>query len=119
GAVPPRGRRAVVDGLDGASWGVLEPLHEDGAMPALASLLGRSASGTLRSTVPPYTPPAWTSAVTGVNPGRHGIFGFVQGRREPRLAHWGLVRAPAVWHHVRGVGARTGLFHLPLTYPPP
>lgn len=111
--------RAVVIGLDGATWSVLDPLLQAGTMPALASLLDRSARGTLRSTVPPYTPPAWTSAVTGVNPGRHGIFGFVQGRREPRLAHWGLVRAPALWDHVRALGGRTGLFHLPLTYPPP
>ncbi|HYT30570.1 MAG TPA: alkaline phosphatase family protein, partial [Actinomycetota bacterium] len=112
-------RRAVVIGLDGATWSVLSPMLEAGAMPNLAALLDGSASGTLHSTVPAYTPPAWTSAVTGVGPGRHGIFGFVQGREEPRLAHWGLVRSPAIWQYVAGAGARVGLFHLPLTYPPP
>lgn len=112
-------RRVAVIGLDGAAWPVLGPLLEAGAMPALASLLDRSAKGVLRSTIPPYTPPAWTSAVTGVNPGRHGIFGFVQGRGEPNLSNWGLVRAPALWNHLEASGARTGLFHLPLTFPPP
>jgi predicted AlkP superfamily phosphohydrolase/phosphomutase len=112
-------RRAAVIGLDGATWTVLRPLLEDGTMPNLASLLDRSARGILRSTVPPYTPPAWTSAVTGVNPGRHGVFGFVQGRSEPHLSHWGLVRSPALWQYMEVEGRTTGLFHLPLTYPPP
>lgn len=113
-----RGRRAVVIGLDGATWKVLEPLLEAGAMPALAALLDRSASGVLRSTFPPYTPPAWTTALTGVNPGRHGIFGFVHGSgRDAQLVHWGLVREPALWDLLDG--GTVGLFHVPLTFPPP
>ena len=32
---------------------------------------------TLISTIPPYTPPAWTSILTGVNPGWHGVYGFL------------------------------------------
>jgi predicted AlkP superfamily phosphohydrolase/phosphomutase len=87
-------------------------------MPALASLLNRSASGVLRSTFPPYTPPAWTTALTGVNPGRHGIFGFVRGRGSaPELVHWGAVRTPALWDFLGD--ASIGLFHVPLTFPPP
>ncbi|HXJ66825.1 MAG TPA: alkaline phosphatase family protein, partial [Actinomycetota bacterium] len=108
----------VVIGLDGAAWSVLQPMLEAGTMPRLASLLDRSASGTLRSTFPPYTPPAWTTALTGVNPGRHGIFGFVRGPTSaPELAHWGAVRAPALWDFLDG--ASVGLFHVPLTFPPP
>jgi predicted AlkP superfamily phosphohydrolase/phosphomutase len=112
-------RRAVLIGLDGATWSVIGPYLEDGTMPHLAELLGRAAHGSLRSTIPAYTPPAWTSAATGVNPGRHGIFGFVQGRGAPRLVNWSLVSAPAVWQYLSRGGATTGLFHVPLTYPPP
>ena len=110
--------RTVVIGLDGATWSVLGPMLEAGVMPALATLLGRSASGVLRSTFPPYTPPAWTTALTGVNPGRHGIFGFVRGPGSaPELVHWGAVRAPGLWDLLGD--ASIGLFHVPLTYPPP
>ena len=54
--------RAVMIGLDGAAWHLLDPLIEQGAMPRLAALKKEGAAGTLKSTVPTYTPPAWTSA---------------------------------------------------------
>ena len=90
-------------------------------MPRLAQLRAAGASGTLRSTVPTYTPPAWTSAVTGVNPGRHGIYGFHVSNAQSekmKLAHSGLIKSPALWEMSNAQGARVGMFNLPLTYPP-
>jgi predicted AlkP superfamily phosphohydrolase/phosphomutase len=113
--------RAVVIGLDGAAWHLLDPLLEDGLMPRLAALRSAGASGRLASTVPTYTPPAWTSAATGVNPGRHGIYGFHSGNAQSEhreLMHSGKVAAATVWEIVNAQGARAGIFNLPLTYPP-
>lgn len=117
----PMPSRAVVAGLDGAAWHLLDPMIEDGVMPRLAALRARGASGRLRSTVPTYTPPAWTSAATGVNPGRHGVYGFVEGHAQserPELVHSGKVRAPTVWRVANAQGARAGVYNVPLTYPP-
>jgi predicted AlkP superfamily phosphohydrolase/phosphomutase len=114
-------RRAAVIGLDGAAWHLLDPLIDAGTMPRLKSLRARGAWGTLQSTIPTYTPPAWTSAITGVNPGRHGIYGFAMGNAQnqpPTLAHLGLIRAATLWEMVNSQGARAGMFHVPLTYPP-
>lgn len=113
--------RAVVIGLDGAAWHLLDPLLEAGAMPNLAALRARGASGILRSTVPPVTPPAWTSAFTGVNPGRHGIYGFHRGHAQSdkqELMHSGRVRATTVWEVANAQDARVGVFNVPLTFPP-
>jgi len=66
----------LVIGLDGASLDLVRPWADEGRLPVLAALMKRGAWGRLRSTVPPATFPAWTSLVTGVNPGRHGIFDF-------------------------------------------
>ena len=49
---------------------------EDGTLPNLARLAGRGGYAPLRSVLPPLSPAAWTSAVTGLNPGRHGIWDF-------------------------------------------
>ncbi|HVF54423.1 MAG TPA: alkaline phosphatase family protein [Actinomycetota bacterium] len=113
--------RAVVIGLDGAAWHLLQPLMEKGVMPRLARLRAEGADGILRSTVPTYTPPAWTSAFTGVNPGRHGIYGFIAGHaqhRSPQLVHSGLIKAPAIWRMANEQGARAGIYNVPITFPP-
>ena len=71
--------KVLLLGIDGITYNVLDPAFEAGHMPNYKALLDRSASGYLTSTVPPYTPPGWTSIFTGVNPGKHGIFGFTLG----------------------------------------
>jgi predicted AlkP superfamily phosphohydrolase/phosphomutase len=99
----------------------LDPLFDAGVMPRLASLRDRGAWGTLHSTVPTYTPPAWTSAITGVNPGRHGIYGFAMGNAQSQpqeLAHVGRIQVATLWEMVNAQGGRAGMFHVPLTYPP-
>jgi predicted AlkP superfamily phosphohydrolase/phosphomutase len=113
--------RAVVIGLDGAAWHLLDPMIEAGVMPRLEALRERGALGTFLSTVPTYTPPAWTSAVTGVNPGRHGVYGFVEGHAQhpaQELMHSGKVKSPTIWEIANAQGARAGIYNLPLTYPP-
>jgi predicted AlkP superfamily phosphohydrolase/phosphomutase len=114
-------KRVLLLGLDGAAYSVLDPAFRAGHMPRLGALLDRSASGVLTSTVPPYTPPGWTSIFTGVNPGRHGIFGFVLGHvQDPKgLVRLDRVKTPAIWSAANAQGARIGVFNVPMTYPPP
>jgi predicted AlkP superfamily phosphohydrolase/phosphomutase len=90
-------------------------------MPYLYSLQQAGASGVLRSTLPPITPPAWASFQTGVLPGGHGIYGFQQIERSQD--HWELklvdassMRARPFWHYLEG--QRVGIVNLPMTYPP-
>jgi predicted AlkP superfamily phosphohydrolase/phosphomutase len=113
--------RLLLLGLDGATYRILTPAFEEGHMPALKALLERSASGTLISTIPPYTPPGWTSIFTGVNPGRHGIFGFTVGNAQRRggLVRLDRVRVPALWNAANAQGIPVGLFNIPMTYPAP
>jgi predicted AlkP superfamily phosphohydrolase/phosphomutase len=108
-------------GLDGATFNVLDPAFEAGHMPRLKALLNRGASGILASTVPPYTPPGWTSIFTGVNPGKHGIFGFMLGHaQQPKgLVRLDRVTAPALWNAANAQGMTVGLFNIPMTYPAP
>jgi predicted AlkP superfamily phosphohydrolase/phosphomutase len=113
--------KVLMLGLDGATYSVLNPAFDAGHMPKFKALLDRSASGTLVSTIPPYTPPGWTSIFTGVNPGRHGIFGFTLGniQRKGGLVRLDRVQAPAIWNVANAQGKRIGVFNVPMTYPPP
>jgi predicted AlkP superfamily phosphohydrolase/phosphomutase len=113
--------KVLLLGIDGATFNILDPAFEAGHMPNLKKLLDRGASGVLMSTVPPYTPPGWTSIFTGVNPGKHGIFGFTLGnvQRNDGLVRLDRVKAPAIWNAVNAQGHRIGVFNVPMTYPPP
>src|ERR1700761_2634529 len=70
-------------GLDGATWDILGPLVSEGALPHLARLMERGASGTLRSIFPPLSPVAWTGVMTGKNSGKHGVFEFLEYGHNP------------------------------------
>jgi predicted AlkP superfamily phosphohydrolase/phosphomutase len=113
--------KVLMLGLDGATYNVLDPAFAAGHMPRFKALLDRGASGILTSTVPPYTPPGWTSIFTGVNPGKHGIFGFMLGHaQDPKgLVRLDRVTAPALWNAANAQGVPVGLFNIPMTYPAP
>ena len=115
------GAPLVVVGLDGATLDLIAPWAADGTLPHLAALCARGAWGRLRSTIPPATFPAWTSLVTGVNPGRHGVLDFterVPGTYRVRFANGTRRRAAALWSRYSAAGLRTAVLTVPGTYPP-
>src|SRR5581483_9340028 len=93
-------RRAVVIGLDGVSASYLADRVVAGTMPALAELLRDGRLVTMDSSVPPVSGVAWSSLTTGVNPGRHGIYGFTElrpGTYDLRFPNGRDLRAPRIW----------------------
>ncbi|HIQ02287.1 MAG TPA: hypothetical protein EYH30_09205 [Anaerolineales bacterium] len=114
------GGRVWVIGLDGASFALIEPWVRAGELPAFARLMSEGAHGTLRSPVP-QSPPAWASFMTGCNPGKHGIYDWVQprpGSYEVDLACGAMRRAPTVWRILSERGRTVGVVNVPMTYPP-
>ncbi|MDP8225699.1 MAG: alkaline phosphatase family protein [Candidatus Lernaella stagnicola] len=112
--------RILVLGIDGAEPSLLFRWAEDGHLPHFQRWLETSSHGPLRSTIHPLTPQAWTSMITGVNPGRHGIFDFgkrAAGRYDVELVTSRDRRAPAFWQFLPE-GAQVGVANVPLTWPP-
>ncbi len=113
--------KVVVIGLDAATWTVIRPWMAEGSMPNLAKLMKAGVSGTLESILPPITPPAWTSFMTGKNPGKHGIFHFVEtehGGYAMNYANATSRRSPTVWKLLNDAGYTVGTMNIPFTYPP-
>src|SRR5260221_10986151 len=50
---------------------------ERGELPNLARIRATGSYSRLQTTYPAETPVAWSSFVTGTNPGGHGIFDFI------------------------------------------
>jgi predicted AlkP superfamily phosphohydrolase/phosphomutase len=113
--------RVLVVGLDAATFDLILPWAEAGVLPTLGRLLREGAHAPLRSTLPALTPPGWTSAATGRNPGKHNIFNFYRGRAgglQPAPVTPGDLRSPRVWDIAAQEGRKSIVLRMPLTYPP-
>jgi len=113
--------KALVIGLDGATFTVLRPLMQAGYMPHLQEALARGVSGELLSTVPPVTALAWPSFMTGKNPGKHGLLGWQGPLNEHFERPWisgDQVRGSKLWHLAGEAGLRVCVINTPVTYPP-
>jgi predicted AlkP superfamily phosphohydrolase/phosphomutase len=90
-------------------------------LPNLNQIAKRGFFSPLRSTIPPMTFPAWSTFLTGVNPGRHGIFDFTErllGRLAVRFVNSSRRRYPTFLRLLSEAGLRVGSIGLPTTYPP-
>ncbi len=75
-------KKVIVIGLDGLEPSIVEAMLGRGELPNLARIREMGSYSRLRTTYPAQTPVAWSSFVTGTNPGGHGIFDFVS--RDPQ-----------------------------------
>jgi predicted AlkP superfamily phosphohydrolase/phosphomutase len=110
-------------GVDGATFTVLDPYIERGVTPFLGELVERGTRAPLRSVMPPLTPPAWTSLMTGKHPGQHGVFDFFQ-KEEPDSIYFQFassqdIRSATIWSLASDQGRRVISLNFPLMFPPP
>src|ERR1043166_9161730 len=68
--------RTLIIGLDGATFDLIEPLVRAGHLPALARLMTHGVHGSLQAWPNMNSAAAWSSMVTGYNPGQHGVYDF-------------------------------------------
>ena len=115
-------RRLLIVGLDGATFDVLNPLMAEWRMPRLKEAVAAGASGLLRSTVPPITPAAWTTFLTGKNPGTHGIIDFerydVHTNKLSLNSTRCLDHVRNLWQILGDQGLKVGSVNVPMTHPP-
>ena len=75
----PFPKKLIVLGIDGMDPGFLERHWE--SLPNLDRLRREGDFKRLGTTIPPQSPVAWSTFITGLDPGGHGIFDFVH--RDP------------------------------------
>jgi predicted AlkP superfamily phosphohydrolase/phosphomutase len=114
-------RKAVAIGIDGGSFRVLRPWMAEGHLPNFARLAAEGTTGTLTSTIPPLTPPAFVSSMTGKNPGKHNIYDFVRIPRDGyrrAVINATHIKGNKLWNILNHYGRKAGVVHFPATYPP-
>jgi predicted AlkP superfamily phosphohydrolase/phosphomutase len=113
--------RVLVIGIDGATFRVIDRLINEGRLPHLRRLMDHGCRANLISTQPSLSPVAWTSIITGVNPGKHGIFDFVNFQAEDKRLepiNGSARRAPSIWSYFSDMGYCVGAINIPYSYPP-
>jgi len=111
------GPRWLVVGIDGADWGVINGLWQEGNLPHLRALAERGVAGVLRTSYS-VSPVIWTTVATGVVPEVHGITGFAVPTSDGDVPVSSRVRkVPALWNMLTGAGRRTAVVSWWATWP--
>ena len=111
----------MVIGLDGTPCSLIKRLVSDGSMPNLAALMRSGSLARMESVLPTVSSVAWASLVTGCNPGRHNIYGFID--RVPKTHEMYIPSSRTMrvrtWTEIfSGMGRRVFSMGVPTTYPP-
>src|SRR2546426_134370 len=116
-----------------------------GRMPNFKALMQEGDFRPLQTTMPPQSPVAWSTFMTGLDPGGHGIFDFIHvdkermepyssmaqaypGGRPVNIGSWSfptsgggvrmLRKGATFWEMLGERGLRSTIFRMPVNFPP-
>jgi predicted AlkP superfamily phosphohydrolase/phosphomutase len=114
-------RKVTVFGIDGGSFNIIDAMINEGRLPNFRKVMENGCHGKLRSTFPPMTFPAWNTFMTGVNPGKHGVFDFTEhvgGKYAVVFTNAQSRKSRTIWRIMSDMERRLAVMGVPLTYPP-
>jgi predicted AlkP superfamily phosphohydrolase/phosphomutase len=137
--------RAVILGFDGMDPELADRFMKEGRLPNLAKLRDRGTFSKLRTTFPAISPVAWSTFMTGVNPGKHNIYDFlardtnnylpflssaeIKGpKRHIKIGKYSIPfgkteikamrKGTPFWHWLGDAGIFSSVIRVPVTFPP-
>jgi len=117
----PLKNKILIIGFDGVDPDLLDQLIKEGILPNFKKLIENGAYAHIKSSIPIITTVAWTSFITGKNPGKHGIFGFVNYKGDSfklNILNSSDRKTEGIWKSLNSYGVSVGIFNLPSLYPP-
>jgi predicted AlkP superfamily phosphohydrolase/phosphomutase len=138
-------QRAVILGFDGMDPDLAERFMNEGRLPNLARLREKGTFSKLRTTFPAISPVAWSTFMTGVNPGKHNIYDFLARDTSNYLPFLssaeikgpklhikigkysipfgkteikGMRKSTPFWHWLGKAGIFSSVIRVPVTFPP-
>ncbi|GEM_PF-22357 len=130
---PPAEKKVVVLGFDGMDSDLAEKWMDEGKLPNLARLRSQGTYSPLRTTTPADTPVAWTTAATGLNPGRHNVLDFLDRDPETYMPRISIIKkeeveggkpivyntknGTSIWETISDNGGWSSIITYPVTFP--
>src|SRR3989338_4618612 len=86
-------------GIDSATWDLIKPWAKAGLLPAFNKILNEGSMADLESTIPPLTPVAWPTMMTGASPAMHANYDFykLDENKEITITLASDINYPFVW----------------------
>lgn len=140
------GKKVIVLGFDGMDPLLCNKLIAQGKLLNFEKLKKLGGYSPLGTSLPPQSPVAWSNVTIGANPGKHGIFSFVQRYPEDQIRLFTsiaqtipgkgiafgnyvlpvLKRTKTVigrqgkpfWDHLDKAGINSAIYMMPSNYPP-
>ncbi len=114
-------RRVVFIGIDGTPFTFMQRLIAEGRAPNAKRLAEQGSLLRMDSMWPWVSSVAWSTMMTGVNPAKHNIFGFID--RDPATYKQFIptsrnMQAKTLWEVLSEAGKRVVVANVPVTYPP-
>ena len=140
-----KAKKVLVLGIDGMDPKLLQTFLDEGMLPNFERLIAEGDYKPLQTSMPPQSPVAWSTFITGMDPGGHGIFDFVHRDPETLLPYlsmssavpaekaisvgsWvlplssgrvdNLRKGRAFWQLLEERGVPTTIFRMPANFPP-
>ncbi len=113
--------KLIVLSIDGVPYDLIRRMMDQEDMPNLTSLVSQVGLRRMRSVQPTVSCVAWASYMTGKNPGKHGIYGFIdrrQGTYELMFPNTVSMATENIWQILSNAGKRVFGMNVPTTYPP-
>jgi predicted AlkP superfamily phosphohydrolase/phosphomutase len=138
-------QRAVILGFDGMDPDLADRFMKEGRLPNLVKLREKGTFSKLRTTFPAISPVAWSTFMTGVNPGKHNIYDFlardtnnylpylssaeIKGpKRHIKIGKYSIPfgkteikamrKGTPFWHWLGNAGIFSSVIRVPVTFPP-
>jgi predicted AlkP superfamily phosphohydrolase/phosphomutase len=89
-------------------------------MPNLAALVEKGTLSEMTASIPEVSSTSWSTFMTGVNPGRHGIYGFMElqkGSYQWKFPNFDDLKSETIWDMAGKSGKRSIVINVPSTYP--
>ncbi len=112
--------RVIVLGIDGVPCSLLERLTAEGVMPNLSKILAKGTLLPMTASIPEVSSTSWSTFMTGVNPARHGIYGFTEVDKATYKWHFpnsSDMKSSTLWDIAGKNGKRSIVVNVPSTYP--
>jgi len=113
--------RVVVLSIDGVPYSFIQKRIAAGDLPNFKKLLDNGSMRRMNSVQPCVSSVAWASYMTGKNPGKHNIFGFIDkktGTLETFVPTSVNVMSATIWEIMSRAGKKVFVMNVPGTFPP-